>query len=109
MASDFRSGALGVVSSSPCGIYNERRDVILWCLISMRKFTWHVGTNGSCVLDTYEVTIGHLREMPIDADARAVRPYRSSDFPAWTTHYSLRKTQKSLHVLARIFMYFLNH
>ena len=68
MASDFRSGALGVVSnamrdytrlsrcllvylylvnlstkelkvssSEPCGKCNERRDVILWRLISMRE------------------------------------------------------------------------
>ena len=32
----------------------------------------------SCVLDTYEVTIGCSRKIPIDADARTVRPYRSS-------------------------------
>ena len=36
MASDFRSGALGV-GSSPCGTYSERRDVILWRLSSMRE------------------------------------------------------------------------
>ena len=29
-----------VVGSSPCGTYSERRDVILWRLISMRDFHW---------------------------------------------------------------------
>ena len=35
-------------------------------------------TARSCVLNTYEMAIGYSRKIPIDEDARTVRPYRSS-------------------------------
>ena len=35
-------------------------------------------THGACVLNTYEIAIGYSRKIPIDEDARTVRPYRSS-------------------------------
>lgn len=41
-----------------------------------------VRTHGSCVLNTYEGTIGCSRTIPFDEDARAVRPYQSREFPA---------------------------
>ena len=37
--------------------------------------------NLECVLNIYEVTIGHSRKIPINADARAVRPYMPSEYP----------------------------
>ena len=58
------------------------------------KFTWHVGTHGSCVLDTDEVTIGRSRKIPIDEDARAVRPYRSNVIPDIVSTY-LRVSSRS--------------
>ena len=33
--------------------------------VNERNSTWHVGTHGSCVLDTYEVTIGTRVKFPL--------------------------------------------
>ena len=54
--------------------------------------------NLECVLDTYEVTIVRSRKIPIDEDARAVRPYRSIVIPDIVSTYG-----------AYLLVFFLSH